>query len=394
MALRPKIVKLAKMVGGIAGAMNKIDENAPEYYSLACVVSDEQADVALAMGLRKKRTAEYVAKKCGMSVEKAHKILMELAQIGVCKVWHDEGHEVFFVNMFAPGILEWMVNNREQLAAHPEIGRAFEEYTRKRLATMSPLFPEGMAMMRVIPVESAIENLPEVKPWEKISYYLDKYDTFAIGDCSCRAARRIGEEGCGHLEHEVCLQIGPSAEYYIRTGRAREISRKEAEEILKKAEANGLMHEMPHTDGLGDTDAICNCCGCACFSIRMANMFKTPDAIRSNYGAVSEPQKCVACGQCVETCPTNALKLGQRLCAKEEIPAEEVRTVRDHRWSEKDWNKEYRRNREDVAKEGTAPCKTACPAHIGVQGYIKLAAEGRYLDALELIKKENPFPAV
>lgn len=394
MALRPKIVKLAKMVGGIAGAMNKIDENQPEYYALACVVSDEQADVALSMGLRKKRTAEYVAKKCRMSVKKAHKILMELAQIGVCKVWHEDGEEVFFVNMFAPGILEWMVNNREQLAAHPEIGRAFEEYTRKRLATMSPLFPEGMAMMRVIPVENAIANLPEVKPWEKISYYLDKYDTFAISDCSCRAARRIGEEGCGHLEHEICLQIGPSAEYYIRTGRAREVSREEAERILKKAEANGLMHEMPHTDGLGDTDAICNCCGCSCFSIRMANMFKTPDAIRSNYGTVSESQKCVACGQCVETCPTNALKLGQRLCAKEEIPVKEVRKVRDHRWSEKDWNKDYRRNREDVAEEGTAPCKTACPAHIGVQGYIKLAAEGRYMDALELIKKENPFPAV
>ena len=43
---------------------------------------------------------------------------------------------------------------------------------------------------------------------------------------------------------------------------------------------------------------------------------------------------------------------------------------------------------------GTAPCKTACPAHVPVQGYLKLAAQGRYTDALELIKKENPFPAV
>lgn len=168
MALRPKIVKLAKMVGGIAGVINKIDENAPEYYALAAVVSDEQADVALCMGLRKPRTAEYVAKKCGKSVEETHRIMMELAQIGVCKVWHEKGREQFFVNIFAPGILEWMVNNREQLKAHPEIGRAFEEYTRKRLATMSPLFPEGMAMMRVIPVESAIEDLPGVEPWEKM----------------------------------------------------------------------------------------------------------------------------------------------------------------------------------------------------------------------------------
>ena len=43
---------------------------------------------------------------------------------------------------------------------------------------------------------------------------------------------------------------------------------------------------------------------------------------------------------------------------------------------------------------GTSPCKTNCPAHIAVQGYIKMAAQGNYLDALKLIKKENPFPAV
>ena len=82
--LRPKIVKLAKMVGGIAGTLNKIDADAPEYYALDCVVSDEQADVALTMGLRKPRTCEYVSRKCGKTPEQTQKILMELAKIGVC----------------------------------------------------------------------------------------------------------------------------------------------------------------------------------------------------------------------------------------------------------------------------------------------------------------------
>ena len=68
--------------------------------------------------------------------------------------------------------------------------------------------------------------------------------------------------------------------------------------------------------------------------------------------------------------------------------------VRDHVWGEKRWNVDYRENREDVAESGTSPCKTACPAHIAVQGYIKLASQGKYTEALELIKKENPFPAV
>lgn len=394
--LRPKIVKLAKMIGGVAGAMNKIDENQPEYYALAGVVSDEMADLALTMGLRKPRTFEEIVRRSRRSAEDARRILDELEYVGVVKSWTDkeDGTEKFWVNIFAPGVLEMMVNNREQLAAHPEIGKAFEEYTRRRLAPMSALFPEGMAMMRVIPVEDAVKDDPGVQPWEKLSYYLDKYDTFSVSDCSCRQSRRVIGEGCGHLEKDICIQMGTGAEYYIKTGRGREVSRKEVEEILRFAEKNGLMHEMPATEELGDAAAICNCCSCSCFSLRLATYFRTPDAIRSNYTAEVNPMDCVACGQCVENCPSNALRLGHSLCTTQPKVEHPKITARDHAWGEKHWNVNYRTNRKDVSPEGTAPCKTACPAHIAVQGYIKLAAQGRYSEALALIKKENPFPAV
>ena len=395
MALRPKIVKLAKMVGGLTGMMNHIDENAPEYYALECVVSDEQADVALQLGLRKERTAEYVAQKCGKSLEETREILMELAQIGVCKVYHNEaGEEVFLVQIFAPGILEMMVNNDEQVKAHPQIGKAFEEYTRLRISGIAPNLPMGTGMMRVIPIETAISADIQSVPYEHLSYYLDKYDTFSVSDCSCRKSRRILGQGCGHLEHEMCIQMGTGAEYYIRTGRARQITRQEAEEILRKAEENGLMHQIPNIEGLGESAAICNCCSCSCFAMRVATMFRSPDAIRSNYVSQVDKEKCVACGQCVENCPTNALRLGQKLCAKQPVKEKSYDKVRDHVWGEKRWNVDYRENREDVAESGTSPCKTACPAHIAVQGYIKLASQGKYTEALELIKKENPFPAV
>lgn len=395
MALRPKIVKLAKMVGGLTGMMNHIDENAPEYYALECVVSDEQADVALQLGLRKERTAEYVAQKCGKSLEETREILMELAQIGVCKVYHNEaGEEVFLVQIFAPGILEMMVNNDEQVKSHPQIGKAFEEYTRLRISGIAPNLPMGTGMMRVIPIETAISADTQSVPYERLSYYLDKYDTFSVSDCSCRKSRRILGQGCGHLEHEMCIQMGTGAEYYIRTGRARQITRQEAEEILRKAEENGLMHQIPNIEGLGESAAICNCCSCSCFAMRVATMFRSPDAIRSNYVSQVDKEKCVACGQCVENCPTNALRLGQKLCAKQPVKEKSYDKVRGHVWGEKRWNVDYRENREDVAESGTSPCKTACPAHIAVQGYIKLASQGKYTEALELIKKENPFPAV
>ena len=156
------------------------------------------------------------------------------------------------------------------------------------------------------------------------------------------------------------------------------------------------MHQIPNIDGSGKTHAICNCCGCGCLSLRTAEMFKNNDMVRSNYVARVNKDNCVACGQCVENCPVNALKLGQKLCSSqpvtEDITTKE--TPRDTKWTEDKWNPDYRINREDVVDTGTAPCKTNCPAHIGVQGYIKLASQGRYKEALELIKHENPLPAV
>ena len=396
MSLRPKIVQLAKIVGGVSGVMNKIDENAPEYYALASIVSDDQADIAIAAGLRKNRSAAYLAEKTGKSVEEATRLALELAEIGVFRVNKDaNGNDQFFMQIFAPGIMEMLVNNPRQLAEHPEVGRAFEEYTRIRMATMSPMLPMGSGLMRVIPIESSIDANTQAVPYERISYYLDKYDVYSVSSCSCRAARRTIGEGCGHLEQDMCIQMGKGAEYYIRTGRARQVSRAEVEEILRRAEENGLMHNIPNIEEVGETAAICNCCACACFGLRVGLLFGARDAVRSNYVAKVDAEQCVACGQCVENCPGNALMLGQKLCTKTPVAAmPEVKKITEHAWSKADWNVNYRENRKDVVDSGTAPCKTACPAHIAIQGYIKLAAQGKYMEALELIKKENPFPAI
>ena len=394
--LRPKIVKLAKIIGGASGMLVKIDENAPEYYCMADIVTDEEADIAIAAGLRKERTAQWLADKVGRTVEEIQPSLDRLVYYGVfrrCKI-DGTDEDSYFMQIFAPGILEMMVNNQELLHEHPEVGRAFEEYTRLRMQSMGPILPDGYGLMRVIPVESAIEGIPGVTDDERLSHYLDKYDVFSVSPCSCRASRTSLGDGCGHLAEEMCVQMGKGAEHYIRTGRARQITREEALEIVKRAEENGLMHDIPNIEGAGESAAICNCCACACFGLRAGLMFGARDAIRSNFVAEVDEAKCVACAQCVEVCPGNALKLGQKLCSDCALPEPEYTKVTETFNFAKAVNENYRENREDVMPTGTAPCKAACPAHVPVQGYLKLAAQGRYTDALELIKKENPFPAV
>ena len=394
--LRPKIVKLAKIIGGASGMLVKIDENAPEYYCMENIVSDDEADIAIAAGLRKERTAGWLAAKVGKTVAEIQPALDNLVYYGVFRrVYSEElGEDTYFMQIFAPGILEMMVNNQPLMAAHPEVGRAFEEYTRLRMQAMGPILPDGYGLMRVIPVESAIEGLPGVTDDERLSYYLNKYDTFSVSPCSCRASRTLLGDGCGHLADDMCVQMGKGAEHYIRSGRARQISREEAYEIVKRAEENGLMHDIPNIEGSGETSAICNCCACACFGLRAGMMFGARDAIRSNFVAEVDEAKCVACAQCVEVCPGNALKLGQKLCATNDTSAPKYTKITETFNFAKAVNENYRENREDVLPSGTAPCKAACPAHIPVQGYLKLAAQGRYTEALELIKTENPFPAV
>ena len=395
--LRPKIVKLAKIIGGVTGITTRIDENAPEYYCMAGILTDEEADVAIAAGLRKERTAAYLARKVGKTVQEVQPLLDNLVYYGIFRRSHNEtlGEDTYYMQIFAPGILEMMVNQKELLDTHPEVGRAFEEYTRNLAANMGAMIPDGYGLMRVIPVESALEGIPGVNEFERISHYLDKYDRFSVSPCSCRASRTSIGDGCGHLDEDMCIQMGKGAEHYIRSGRAKEITREQALEIIKRAEENGLMHDMVNIEEPGESAAICNCCACACFGLRVGLMYGARDAIRSNYVAEVDEAKCVACGQCVETCPGNALKLGQKLCSTEDLTQKpDYVKLSETLHPKRTWDPNYREDHEDVVPTGTAPCKTACPAHIAVQGYINLAAQGRYLDALKLIKQDNPFPAV
>ena len=126
-------------------------------------------------------------------------------------------------------------------------------------------------------------------------------------------------------------------------------------------------------------------------------MFNTPNLSRSAYIARVDKEKCVACGRCVEKCPAGAVKLGQKLCKEDgtevKYPMRSLPSL--EKWGKDKWDYDYRNtNRINCYDTGTSPCKTACPAHIAVQGYLKLAAQGKYTEALELIKRENPFPAV
>ena len=400
---REKIVKLArKITDRIPAKIKGITVDDPEYWGLAALVTDEMADVALKMNIRDPKTLPELVKLTGKPAEELEPLLAEMSRIGLVEYnWENARREKqYSLPPFVPGSAEFFNMNQRQIDEKPQIAAFFERMTFLPLEHITAMVPPGGAGigMHVIPVEKAIETENQTADIEHISHWLKKYEgKYAASPCSCRMSRARMGEGCGDDPEGWCIAVGDMADYVVETDKGgRYITYEEVLDILKKAEDNGFVHQITNIDGENKIFAICNCNVNVCNALRTSQLFNTPNMSRSAYVAEVTAENCVACGRCVEYCPAGAVRLGQKLCAKSgpiAYPKQELPDLVE--WGPEKWDIDYRNNnRINTHATGTAPCKTACPAHIAVQGYLKMAAQGRYTEALALIKKENPFPAV
>ena len=404
---REAVLRLGKVVTDRAEVLlgkEKLTKESPEYWGIAPLVTDEQCEIAIRMKKRKPRTLADMKKLCPeYSEEELLKQLADMSEKGIIE-WNYENpqHEKQWVlPMYVPGAAEFANMNKDVLYEHPEMGRFFERMSRIPLEKVTPMVPLGGAGigMHVIPVEKAIGMENKSVSVEHISHWLDKYEgKYAKSPCSCRRSRTTYGEGCADDPEGWCIAVGDMADYVVETNKGGHyITKEEALEIFKKAEDNGFVHQITNIDGEDKIFAICNCNVNVCYALRTSQLFNTPNMSRSAYVAHVEKEKCVACGRCVEVCPAGAATLGQKLCKKDgsEVQYPKMPLPSEKKWGPEMWSENYRdKNRIETHETGTAPCKTACPAHIAVQGYLKLAAQGRYTDALELIKKNNPLPAI
>lgn len=415
-----KILKLGRKITDVAAHKIKgVTVDDAEYWGLAEIVTDEMADVALKMKLRHHYKIEELWKLNKVEEkDKAHfqELLDEMSYIGLLEYDYGNNYDHngaipgpsdrrYCLPMFVPGSAE-LFNMEEgpegnkRLREHPALASFFERMTFVPLDGITHMVPPGGAGigMHVIPVEKAISMENGTIDLEHISYWLKKYEGhIGVGQCSCRASRKALDEGCADDEMNWCIGVGDFADYCRETGKGHDITYEEAMEIFRKAEDNGFVHQITNIDGENKIFGICNCNVNICNALRTSQLFNTPNMSRSAYTAKVERDKCVACGKCVEYCPAGAVKLGQKLCKKDgtevaypkhELPDKLV-------WGKDKYDENYRdNNRINCYETGTSPCKAACPAHVAVQGYIRKAKEGKYQEALALIKKDNPFPAI
>ena len=416
-----KIIALGKKITDVAAHMiGGVKVEDPEYWGLAEIITEEMAEVGLAM---KKRTPYTFAELCKLNKidkdgeEQFQKLLDEMSYIGLLEYdygyhydhngrTHEQTERRYVLPMFVPGSAE-LFNMEElpdgsnpRLRDHPDVASFFERMTFIPLAGVTQMVPPGGAGigMHVIPVEKAISMENQSVDLEHLSYWLKKYEGhIGVGRCSCRASRKVLGEGVGDDDYGWCIGVGDFADYCRETGKGHDITYEEAMAILRRAEENGFVHQITNIDGENKIFGICNCNVNICNALRTSQLFNTPNMSRSAYVAHVDKEKCVACGRCVEYCPAGATRLGQKLCTKDgkevEYPKQELPD--SVKWGKEKWDPDYRdNNRINSHKTGTSPCKSACPAHIAVQGYLKKASQGKYKEALALIKKQNPFPAV
>ena len=393
MEVRENLIKLCEKIND---GHYKITPDCAEYKVFEKWITDDQITVMLALTSMKPAFVPFIARKAKMSKAKTKEILHELTDIGlVVQVLVKKiGLEIYLLPPYTPGVFEFLLINEKFCIAHPEIAYAFHQHATTSQIEHAPNTPMGAGIMRVIPIESAIPAEAQQIDNETCSKYIEANEGhMSATPCQCRRVRRMMGEGSGDLDEYLCIFMGHVGDMFNNTGKGRPVTVAEAKEIIQRAEERGCVHQIT-TLHQGETFAICNCMTESCLALGVSQYYNTPATSASNYVAEIDKEKCVACGQCTDHCANNAIQMGQKLCSKTPIEHKPHELPDDIEWTPEHWNPEHRTNREYIAPEGTAPCKTACPAHIAVQGYLKLAAQGRYLEALELIKKENPLPAV
>jgi len=305
--------------------------------------------------------AEKIGESLDKTGEEMQPILDDMAKRGQIGSATSRGRQYYMLSPFVPGIYEYQVYRLDK-----ELVEMFEEYLPTLTKTLGGFKP-GLA--RTIPVNAAIEVGKQVHSYEEVRGMLDQAASFKVMDCICRKEQDIDGQTCDHtLENCLNFSREENAYDYFSLG-GRVISKDEAIQVLDAAAEEGLVHNAFY-NVKSSHGAICNCCSCCCLAIRGLKDFDAPhmiaksnfvaaidqdecsecgvcadercpmDAIEEDSGYEVQPDRCIGCGVCTITCPTEAITLISRSESDQEQPADNM----------KDWSNKRIANRAKAAK--------------------------------------------
>jgi len=377
--------------GGLfLGPMN---DGAPFVEMFRLLISEKECELGMHIP-NKPTSVGKIAEAAGVPAEEAAAMLKHMSQKGACFERITESGKCFYnITPFIPGFYEFVMTDPET-KKNAAVAFQFRRTLDELGVLLRNVSVQGGGLMKVTPVMQEINAQQKVYSYEDVMTFINKATRYSVADCACRTAAKLVGKGCEHPIEDTCMQFDDTADYYVRTGRGHYVTKEEAIKTLDFTEKSGLVHCAFQVEGKDYTTFICNCCGCSCAGLRQINRLDANPMSHSNFRARINNDNCVACGECVNICPVNAVILGTSLAGDSVNQSCKYRKAQETVLKKSDVHDDFINERVLSSRYGTAPCKVSCPAHISVQGYVQKAAEGKYMEALEVIKKDNPLPAV
>lgn len=245
-------------------------------------------------------TPEPVAERVGRPLAEVAARLETMQEKGQVFGIDLGGMKLYRMMPWAFGIYELQLPHMDR-----ELAELCEEYG---AAYGMQFFANPPQLMQVIPIESEIRSEHEALPYERVSNIIENSQSFMYFDCICKKEKGLMGEPCDK-PMQVCTAYAPIPGIFDNHPYGKTMTRQEAYDLLNRAEEAGLVHLTWNVKS--GHYFICNCCGCCCGVLRGINDLgiDASTVINSHYYAVIDPDACSVCGVCAdERCQVNAIE--------------------------------------------------------------------------------------
>ena len=271
-------------------------ESGVEIKLLKKVFEPDEAELFCQLRLTNE-TADQIAERSGIPLEGLGEKLESMWKKGQIESRLAGGVRVFRMIPWVVGIYEFQVKRMDR-----EFVDLYEEYAPVLGAQGFRTKPQ---FMQVLTVEKNIPMNYQALPYERVSSLIENGKSFGVADCICRKRHRMLGKGCDR-PLEICMLIGEEPGLFEDHPMAsRVISKREAYELLLKAEDAALVHLTGNV--VNGQWYICNCCSCCDGQLKAISAGVT-GIINSHFYAEIDTEKCVLCGICAtERCQVGAI---------------------------------------------------------------------------------------
>jgi ferredoxin len=297
----------------------RVDQNAvgaPDtkemYEILKLVFSEDDARIAAQMPMMFSSLGT-ISKRTGIDQAELKPKLASMADRGLVFDFEIRGKMLYMLAPPVVGFFEFSMMRERKDIDQKRMSELLHHVLIDDPTFMQSFSRSEASPFRVRVHETALDEgtFSEILDYERAVQMVEDAGKWSVALCHCRhVAHHLGRD-CRKFPMESCLSLGMGADYTIRHGMAREISRQNAMELLVESREKGLVHTGDNVQHR--PTFLCLCCGCCCEVINSFKKFVDYDPpFSSNFEARIDPLLCNGCGKCARACPAEVIDLVEK----------------------------------------------------------------------------------